>query len=91
MGFFKNELELQANIPILDDFVLQGTFNCGLLNRYDPDKKSMTLADKFYMGGPLNVRGFEMRGVGPESDGNAIGGEMYWATGLHMYAPLPFR
>lgn len=23
--------------------------------------------------------------------GNALGGDVYWASGLHLYTPLPFR
>ena len=37
------------------------------------------------------MRGFDTRGIGPSSDGNALGGTLYWASGLHLYAPLPFR
>ena len=37
------------------------------------------------------MRGFELRGAGPSSDGSALGGSMYWASGLHLYTPLPFR
>ena len=55
------------------------------------DSKVITMGDHFYLGGPLNVRGFEMRGLGPSSEGNAVGGLMYWAAGLHLYTPLPFR
>ena len=32
-----------------------------------------------------------MRGVGPASDGDAVGGTAYWAAGLHLYSPLPLR
>jgi outer membrane protein insertion porin family len=32
-----------------------------------------------------------MRGLGPYSGPNALGGVMYWAGGLHLYTPLPFR
>ncbi len=52
--------------------------------------KTMTVADRFYLGGPLNVRGFEMRGLGPNVDANALGGLTYFASGLHLYTPLPF-
>lgn len=51
----------------------------------------ISLSDMCYIGGPLSVRGFEMRGVGPHSDGNALGSMGYWATGLHLFTPLPFR
>lgn len=103
IGFFKGEVEVQANVPLYVDlpmfrggdvpFVLQSTFHCGLLKRHQSrnNDKTLTLADRFYLGGPLNVRGFEMRGLGPVSEGNAVGGLLYWATGLHLYAPLPFR
>ena len=44
-----------------------------------------------FPGGPLSVRGFDLRGIGPSSDGNSLGGSLYWASGLHLYAPLPFK
>ena len=90
VGFFKNEIEMQANVPIADKFVLQGTFNGGLLKPLTNYEKILTIADKFFLGGPMNVRGFEQRGLGPNCDGNSIGGQMFWATGLHLYTPLPF-
>jgi len=31
-----------------------------------------------------------MWGVGPQDSGYSLGGEMYWAAGLHLYHPLPF-
>ncbi len=91
IGFFKNELELQANVPLFDpDFVLQGTFHCGYLKRIDQEKTT-TIADRFFIGGPLNLRGFEMRGVGREADGNFLGGTAFWTSGMHLFAPLPLR
>ena len=30
-----------------------------------------------------------MRGLGPNSENCALGGLMYWAAGLHLYAPIP--
>ena len=84
IGFFKNELEVQANLPVLfDNVVLQSSFQCGLLKRLPSASgdKTLTIADKFFLGGPLNVRGFDTRGLGPSSGNNALGGVMYWATG----------
>lgn len=51
----------------------------------------INIADQFFLGGPLNLRGFDMRGCGPRHDGNSIGGDVYWALALHLYTPLPFR
>lgn len=33
----------------------------------------ISMSDMFYLGGPLSLRGFEMRGVGPQSESNALG------------------
>merc|ERR1711963_193223 len=56
VGFFKNELELQANLPINGDFTLQGSFNAGLLKDFQGEK-TFNIADHFFLGGPLSVRG----------------------------------
>ena len=94
VGYFKNELETQVNVPLpgAPQVTLQGTFHCGHIKRMtsDTSEKTMTMADRFYLGGPINVRGFEMRGLGPSSENCALGGLTYWAAGLHLYSPLPF-
>ncbi|KAM9293331.1 sorting and assembly machinery component 50 homolog isoform 3-T3 [Morus bassanus] len=53
--------------------------------------KPSSIADRFYLGGPTSVRGFSMYSIGPQSEGDYLGGEAYWAGGLHLYTPLPFR
>lgn len=47
--------------------------------------------DRFFIGGPLSLRGYRLYGVGPHSDGNALGANTYWLAGVHLYSPLPFR
>jgi len=102
VGFFRNELEVQANLALpgltklfgngSDPCVLQSSFQAGHMKRTgERDDRIVTLSDHFYLGGPLNVRGFDLRGLGPSSEGNAVGGQTFWATGLHLYTPLPFR
>ena len=49
------------------------------------------ICDRFFLGGPHTVRGFELRGLGPQQDGQALGATGYWAAALHLFAPLPFR
>uniref|UniRef100_A0A673A8R1 Sorting and assembly machinery component 50 homolog A n=1 Tax=Sphaeramia orbicularis TaxID=375764 RepID=A0A673A8R1_9TELE len=53
--------------------------------------KPTSIADRFYLGGPTSIRGFSMYSLGPQSEGDYLGGEAYWAGGLHLYTPLPFR
>lgn len=99
VGFFKNEVELQHNITFLGDFVLQGTFRAGHLRaaapalaKPPPDHlQHFSISDRFLIGGPLTLRGFKLFGVGPHSDGCALGADTYWLGGLHVYTPLPFR
>uniref|UniRef100_A0A8C8FYG4 POTRA domain-containing protein n=1 Tax=Oncorhynchus tshawytscha TaxID=74940 RepID=A0A8C8FYG4_ONCTS len=53
--------------------------------------KPTCIADRFYLGGPTSVRGFSMYSIGPQSEGDYLGGEVYWAGAVHLYTPLPFR
>lgn len=89
VGYLKNELQAQLNHTLLQDVVLQATGQLGCLQPTSPDKK-VTLSDQFFLGGPLSLRGFQTRGVGPHADGNALGSDVYWGAGLHLYTPLPF-
>lgn len=52
--------------------MLQGTFSGGIMRGISNDLK-IGLSDMFYIGGPLSVRGFQMRGIGPRSDSDALG------------------
>ncbi|EEB19878.1 sorting and assembly machinery sam50 protein, putative [Pediculus humanus corporis] len=88
--FLKNDFFAQYNFPLIADMVLQATLQAGYLQPLG-DGEAVGLPDKFYVGGPMSVRGFETRGVGPRSDGNATGSNVALAGGLHLYTPLPFR
>nr|XP_023026229.1 sorting and assembly machinery component 50 homolog B [Leptinotarsa decemlineata] len=90
VGFLKNEFFLQENYAILEDIVLQGCFSAGYMANLNKNMK-VSIPDKYFLGGPLSIRGFEMRGVGPHSDGDALGSMAFWAAGLHLFTPLPFR
>ncbi|XP_031841540.1 sorting and assembly machinery component 50 homolog B isoform X2 [Nomia melanderi] len=90
IGFIKNELIMQANWSPHEYFTFQLGLQSGLLRGINNDKK-INIADRFFLGGPLNLRGFDMRGCGPRDDNNSLGGDAYWAAALHLYTPLPFR
>ncbi|XP_022907142.2 sorting and assembly machinery component 50 homolog B [Onthophagus taurus] len=90
IGFLKNDLYVQSNISVLKDVVIQGTLGGGFLKGIGNDMQ-IGMSDMFFLGGPLDLRGFQMRGIGPRADGDALGAEMYWSAGLHLFTPLPFR
>ncbi|XP_076057434.1 sorting and assembly machinery component 50 homolog A isoform X2 [Oratosquilla oratoria] len=89
IGFLKNELDLQVNVPLPSDLVIQGTLQAGHMLPLK-NNKTHCIIDRFVLGGPMSIRGFEMAGVGPHSDGYSLGSEMFWAAALHLYSPLPF-
>ncbi|XP_051548578.1 sorting and assembly machinery component 50 homolog A [Myxocyprinus asiaticus] len=87
--FLKEDFEIQLNKTLFWDSVLSASLWGGMLLPIG-DKPSC-IADRFYLGGPTSVRGFSMYSIGPQSEGDYLGGEAYWAGGLHLYTPLPFR
>uniref|UniRef100_A0A8C1TQC0 SAMM50 sorting and assembly machinery component n=1 Tax=Cyprinus carpio TaxID=7962 RepID=A0A8C1TQC0_CYPCA len=87
--FLKEDFEIQLNKTLFWDSVLSTSLWGGMLLPLG-DKPSC-IADRFYLGGPTSVRGFSMYSIGPQSEGDYLGGEAYWAGGLHLYTPLPFR
>lgn len=88
--FFKHDMELQLNKKLILDTVVQLSLLGGIMKNPNPNAE-IRINDRFFLGGPLNLRGFNAKGVGPHSEGNALGGDTYWAAGLHLYTPLPFR
>ncbi|XP_069685589.1 sorting and assembly machinery component 50 homolog isoform X1 [Periplaneta americana] len=90
IGFVKNDLCLQGNWSILSDMVIQATLQAGFLTRIS-NNLNVSICDQFFLGGPLTLRGFQTRGVGPHRDGNSLGANAYWASGLHLFTPLPFN
>uniref|UniRef100_A0A8C1I326 SAMM50 sorting and assembly machinery component n=1 Tax=Cyprinus carpio carpio TaxID=630221 RepID=A0A8C1I326_CYPCA len=89
VSFLKEDFEIQLNKTLFWDSVLSTSLWGGMLLPLG-DKPS-SIADRFYLGGPTSVRGFSMYSIGPQSEGDYLGGEVYWAGGLHLYTPLPFR
>jgi len=85
--FLKHEAETQWNYPLGKGFSISSSLRGGLLL---PLMNSRTrINDRFFIGGPLSVRGFNYLGLGPKDGKDVIGGDTYWTTGLSLYAPLP--
>jgi outer membrane protein insertion porin family len=40
------------------------------------DEKLIYICDRFFLGGPHTIRGFEQRGIGPQSDNQALGAQV---------------
>lgn len=90
VSFLKNELSFQLNVPLYKgDVVVQAGLNLGIINPLSDEE--INVADAFYLGGPVSLRGFDIRAVGPKQDDNYVGANMYWAAAVHVFSPLPFR
>ncbi|XP_057318533.1 sorting and assembly machinery component 50 homolog [Microplitis mediator] len=89
-GFMKYDFTLQSNWTPLEFMTFQLGAQAGFLREISNDLQ-INITDLFFLGGPLHIRGFPRRGFGPHNEGNAMGGNTYWALALHLYTPLPFR
>lgn len=87
--FVKSELEIQLNKEIIEDIVLGISFQAGAVKSFGGS--DTLINDRFFLGGPMSVRGFTMRGIGPRMKEASLGADAFWAAGLHLYTPLPFR
>ena len=100
VAFFKGEVEQQTAIPIPipgikgDSGVsLTAGLRAGMLypltlsGQSSPSRSRIN--DRFQLGGPTDVRGFRLSGLGPHDGTDAVGGDVYAAGGISLLAPLP--
>lgn len=102
VAFAKTELQTQGAIPIPlpgvqgDSGVSLSTgFRAGLLYPlslgFDFDSKPTLsrINDRFQLGGPADVRGFRLSGLGPRDGADAVGGDLYAAGSANLLFPIP--
>eukprot|EP00794_Sanderia_malayensis_P004454 gene4454-5045_t len=87
--FVKSEIEIQLNKELMQDWIMGASFQAGAAKSIGGSENLIN--DKFFLGGPLSVRGFQMKGIGPRVKDIPLGADAFWAAGLHLYTPLPFR
>lgn len=94
VAFFKSEAESQVALPFGDTGItLTAGLRGGLLyplalpgqNR----PQGSRINDRFILGGPNNVRGFRLAGIGPHDGSDAVGGDVYAAGGASLLLPVP--
>lgn len=78
------------NVPLFSGLSLQF---CGRYGLIQVDKKSpnVPISQRFVIGGPFTIRGFQTGGACTQVDGAAIGNHSYWVCGAHLWSPLPFN
>nr|KAJ3415242.1 hypothetical protein HK105_001569 [Polyrhizophydium stewartii] len=85
----KAEVDTQATLPLPFGFSLTSSLRGGVIAPFGGQKRNR-VNDRFFLGGPLSVRGFKQAGIGPRDGKESLGGDAYWAGSLGLLSPLPF-
>ncbi|KAK5128546.1 hypothetical protein LTR85_003217 [Meristemomyces frigidus] len=100
VAFGKFEMESHAAVPIPIPGI-QGesgvSFTAGLRGGLlyplalsgQQEPAQSRINDRFQLGGPTDVRGFRLSGLGPRDGADAVGGDVYAAGGASLLLPLP--
>ncbi|KAK9453492.1 surface antigen-domain-containing protein [Dipodascopsis uninucleata] len=87
--FMKGEIETQTARSFLNDyFTISVSARTGLLWSLLGDGKT-NIVDRFFLGGPNDVRGFYLNRMGPSDEEDSIGGETYVLYGISLFSRLP--
>jgi outer membrane protein insertion porin family len=100
VAFWKSEMESSAALPIPIPGVagdsgvsLMGGIRAGMLYPlpmgFGSTSSPSRINDRFTLGGPTDVRGFKMAGLGPHDGADAVGGDIYAAGSLNLLMPFP--
>jgi outer membrane protein insertion porin family len=56
---------------------------------FGSETKHSRINDRFQLGGPTDVRGFKISGLGPRDGPDAVGGDVYAAGSANLLIPFP--
>ena len=100
VAFGKFEVETQGAVPIPIpgiqgdsgvSFTTGGRVGVLIPLSLGPDASPQPsrVNDRFQLGGPTDVRGFRLSGLGPRDGPDAVGGDVYAAGSANLLFPLP--
>lgn len=100
VAFGKAELETQTAVPIpmpgvrgKSGIAFTTSLRAGLLYPLplglEEEAKPSKIVDRFQLGGPTDVRGFRLSGLGPRDGADAVGGDVYAAGSANLLIPIP--
>jgi outer membrane protein insertion porin family len=90
-GAAKSETHVEMNVPLFWGMSVQLCGRLGKIHENPRVMKPLPIDNLFFLGGPQSLRGFRGAGATPVQDGVPRGTRAYWATGLHLWTPLPFH
>ncbi|KAB8302659.1 hypothetical protein EYC80_006023 [Monilinia laxa] len=95
VGFWKSEIESSGavKVPGIPGASLTAGIRAGMLYPLGVGvgtaAKPSRINDRFQLGGPTDVRGFKIGGLGPRDRQDAVGGDIYAASSINLLLPLP--
>lgn len=103
VAFSKSEFEVGGAVPVAlpgisssrTGISIGGGLRFGLLYPlslgWSPRGEAIPsrINDRFQLGGPTDVRGFKLGGLGPRDGGDSVGGDVFAAGSVNMLLPLP--
>ncbi len=84
--YFRNSMEFKSSTKLFQGLILSTSFHAAYI--HPMSGPTLPVADRIFLGGPANLRGFQLNSVGPESDGCFLGGMSNWCAGIHLYRHL---
>ncbi|KAG8671142.1 hypothetical protein FPOAC2_04466 [Fusarium poae] len=104
VAFSKGEIEVGGAVPVplpgirgRTGISIGGGLRLGMLSPlplgYDFSGKlrSTRVNDRFQLGGPTDVRGFKLGGLGPHDGLDSVGGDVFAAGSVNMLLPVPYK
>lgn len=97
VAFSRSEFECGGAVPVLYPGVSLGAgLRTGMLYPLAPAffsglAQPSRVNDRFQLGGPTDVRGFTLGGLGPHDGTDAVGGDLFAAGSVNLLFPLPYK
>lgn len=79
------QVQLNYDLPLIQSTLLT-TSKFGILY---PLTNTSSILDRFYIGGPNDVRSFMLNGLGPKDYNSSIGGDMFINGGVSLISRIP--
>lgn len=101
VAFAKSEFEVGGAVPVAFPGIKRTGISIGgglrfgclypLALGWSPRGEAIPslINDRFQLGGPTDVRGFKLGGLGPRDGGDSVGGDVFAAGSVNMLLPLP--
>jgi outer membrane protein insertion porin family len=100
VAFWKSEMETSGaiaipipGIPGDSGISMTGGFRTGMIYPLplgmSSESQPTRVNDRFQLGGPTDVRGIKIAGLGPRDGPDAVGGDVYAAASANLLFPLP--